>query len=149
MDFGVIGKFGGLTQVGGPSTAVATEQDGYAKGDLSSLSINSAGTVVGSFSNGVKKNIAMLQMALFRNAIGLESIGKGYYTPTVNSGTAVPTTAQNAGAGAIHGGSLEKSNADVATEFVSLIQAQNGFQANARTIRVANEILRELTQLIR
>jgi flagellar hook protein FlgE len=149
LDFGVIGKFGGLTQVGGPSTAVATEQDGYAKGDLSSLSINSAGTVVGSFSNGVKKNIAMLQMALFRNAIGLESIGKGYYTPTVNSGTAVPTTAQNAGAGAIHGGSLEKSNADVATEFVSLIQAQNGFQANARTIRVANEILRELTQLIR
>jgi flagellar hook protein FlgE len=149
LDFGVIGKFGGLTQVGGPSTAVATEQDGYAKGDLSSLSINSAGTVVGSFSNGVKKDIAMLQMALFKNPIGLESVGKGYYTPTVNSGSAIPTTAQNAGAGTIHGGSLEKSNADVATEFVSLIQAQNGFQANARTIRVANEILRELTNLIR
>jgi len=149
LDFGVIGKFGGLTQVGGPSTAVATEQDGYAKGDLSSLSINSSGTVVGSFSNGVKKDVAVLQMALFKNPTGLESVGKGYYTSTVNSGTAIPTTAQNAGAGAIHGGSLEKSNADVATEFVSLIQAQNGFQANARTIRVANEILRELTQLIR
>jgi len=149
MDFGVIGKFGGLTQVGGPSTAVATDQDGYAKGDLSSLSISSAGTLVGSFSNGVKKDVAVLQMALFKNVGGLESLGKGYYTASVNSGEPVPTTAQNSGAGTIHGGSLEKSNADVATEFVSLIQAQNGFQANARTIRVANEILRELTQLIR
>jgi len=54
-----------------------------------------------------------------------------------------------AGAGTVHGGALEKSNADVATEFVNLIQAQNGFQANARTIRVANDILRELTNLIR
>jgi flagellar hook protein FlgE len=53
------------------------------------------------------------------------------------------------GAGAVHGSALEKSNADVATEFVNLMQAQNGFQANARTIRVANDILRELTSLIR
>ena len=54
-----------------------------------------------------------------------------------------------AGAGTVHGGSLKKSNADVATEFVNMIQVQNGFQANARTIRVANEILRELTSLAR
>jgi flagellar hook protein FlgE len=53
------------------------------------------------------------------------------------------------GAGSIHGGALEKSNSDVATQFVSMIQAQNGFQANARTIRVANDILRELSSLIR
>ena len=44
---------------------------------------------------------------------------------------------------------LEKSNADVATEFVNMILAQNGFQANARSISVANDILRELTSLIR
>jgi flagellar hook protein FlgE len=38
---------------------------------------------------------------------------------------------------------------DVATEFVNMMQAQNGFQANARTIRIANDVLRELTNLIR
>jgi flagellar hook protein FlgE len=37
----------------------------------------------------------------------------------------------------------------VATEFVNLIQAQNGYQANARTIKVANDILGELSNLIR
>jgi flagellar hook protein FlgE len=53
------------------------------------------------------------------------------------------------GAGSIQGGALEKSNADVATEFATMIMAQNGYQANARAISVANDILRELTNLIR
>ena len=52
------------------------------------------------------------------------------------------------GAGTLQGGSLEKSNADTATEFVNLITAQNGFQANTRTIKVASEILQELATLI-
>lgn len=149
FNLGTVGKFTGLTQVGGASTAVAIDQDGFEKGDLSSLAIDSEGTVVGTFSNGIKRNVAILKLALFRNPIGLEAIGKGYYAPTVNSGTAVGTRALTGGAGKIQGSALEKSNADVATEFVNLIQAQNGFQANARTIRVANDILRELTQLIR
>jgi flagellar hook protein FlgE len=76
-------------------------------------------------------------------------MGGGYFIPSANSGEAVATQAMTGGAGTLHGGALEKSNADVATEFVSLIQAQNGFQANARTIKVANEILRELSNLIR
>ena len=79
----------------------------------------------------------------------MESVGKGYYVPTVNSGDATATQAGTGGAGTIHGGALEKSNADVATEFVSLIEAQNGYQANARTITVANQILQTLTNLIR
>jgi flagellar hook protein FlgE len=78
----------------------------------------------------------------------LERVGNGYYVPSANSGEPVATQAMTGGAGSIHGGSLEKSNADVATEFVNMIQAQNGFQANARTIKVANDILRELTSLI-
>ena len=76
-------------------------------------------------------------MALFKNAAGLEALGNGYYIPSANSGEAVATQALNGGAGSVHGGALEKSNADVASEFVNLIQAQNGYQANARTIKVA------------
>jgi len=149
LDFGTVGKYNGLTQVGGPSTAVATDQDGYESGSLSSVAVSNEGIVIGTFSNGVKRDIATLAMAVFKNPMGLESIGKGYYSPTANSGTAVETRAMTSGAGKIQGSSLEKSNADVATEFVNLIQAQNGYQANARTIRVANDILRELTNIIR
>jgi len=146
---GTIGQMDGITQLSGNSTAVAREQDGYSSGRLSSVSVNNEGILIGAFSNGIKKNIATLQIALFQNTSGLESVGGSYYIPSANSGEAIAMQALTGGAGALHGGSLEKSNADVATEFVNLIQAQNGYQANARTIRVANEILRELSNLIR
>jgi len=149
MSIGTAGKLDGLTQFAGNSTAVATEQDGYGAGRLSTVSVNKEGILIGAFSNGIKKNIATLQIALFQNTTGLESIGSGYFIPSANSGEAVATQALTGGAGTIHGGSLEKSNADVAIEFINLIQAQNGYQANARTIKVANDILRELSDLIR
>ncbi len=149
LNLGTSGNLDGLTQFAGNSTAVAREQDGYEAGSLSTVSVNNEGIVIGAFSNGIKKNIATIQIALFQNTAGLESVGSGYYIPSANSGEAITTQAMTGGAGSIHGSSLEKSNADVATEFVSMIQAQNGFQANARSITVANEILRELTSLIR
>ena len=146
---GTAGQLNGLTQFAGNSTAVAREQDGYEAGQLSNISVDNEGILIGVFSNGIKKNIAALQIALFQNTSALESMGNGYFNFSANSGEAVATQAMTGGAGSIHGGSLEKSNADVATEFVNMIQAQNGFQANARTIRVANDILKELTNLIR
>jgi len=149
VNMGTTGQLDGLTQFAGNSTAVAREQDGYEAGSLASVSVDSAGTLIGVFSNGIKKNIATLMIALFQNPAALESQGGGYFNFSANSGGAIATQALSGGAGAIHGGALEKSNADVATEFVNMIQAQNGFQANARTIRVANEILRELTNLVR
>ncbi len=149
LDFGTVGQLNGLTQFAGNSTAVAKDQDGYEAGQLSTVSVNNGGIVIGAFSNGIKKDIGAIQISLFQNTTGLESIGNGYYTSSANSGVPVATQAMSGGAGSVHGGALEKSNSDVATQFVSMIQAQNGFQANARTIRVANDILRELSSLIR
>jgi flagellar hook protein FlgE len=149
LALGTVGSFDGLTQFAGNSTAVAREQDGYEAGNLSAVSVSGDGTVVGSFTNGVKKDLATLQIALFTNPAALLSAGGGYFVPSANSGGVVATQAMSTGAGVIHGGALEKSNAEVAAEFVNMIEAQNGYQANARTIRVANDILRELTNLIR
>jgi flagellar hook protein FlgE len=149
ISMGAAGQMDGLTQFAGNSTAVAREQDGYGAGRLSTVSVNKEGILIGAFSNGVKKNIGTLQIALFQNTYGLENVGGNYFIPSANSGGSVATQALTGGAGSIHGGSLEKSNADVATEFINLINAQNGFQANARTIRVATAILQELATLIR
>lgn len=149
MSLGTPGQLNGLTQFAADSTAVAREQDGYESGRLSTVSVNNEGILIGAFSNGIKKDIATIQIALFQNTAGLEAVGNGYFVPSANSGEAVATQAMTGGAGSVHGGALEKSNADVASEFVNMIQAQNGFQANARTIRVANDILNELSGLIR
>jgi len=149
LNLGAAGSFGGLTQFAGTSTAVAREQDGYEAGKLSAVSINNDGTLVGAFTNGVKKDLATLQIAVFTNPAALQSAGNGYFLPSANSGGPTAMQAMSGGAGVIHGSALEKSNAEVAAEFVNMIEAQNGYQANARTIRVATDILRELTNLIR
>ena len=149
IQMGAVGRLDGLTQFKGSSTAAAREQNGYEAGRLSTVSVNSEGMIIGAFSNGIKKNIASLQAALFQNASGLESIGGGYFVPSANSGEAVAAGAMTGGAGTVHSGALEKSNTDVATEFVNMIQSQEGFQANVGTIRVANEILREMSNLFR
>ena len=149
MDMGTPGQYNGLTQFARESTAVAKEQDGYPTGDLSSVSVSNEGYVIGSFTNGAKKNLACIQLALFKNPSGMESVGNGYFTSSANSGEPVATQGMIGGAGTIHGGSLEKSNADVASLFISMIVAQNGYHANARTIKIANDMLKELTNLIR
>lgn len=149
VSMGTVGQFNGLTQFDANSTAVAREQDGYAAGSFSSLSVSNDGLVIGSFTNGIKKDIATLQLALFQNPSALESLGDGYFSPSANSGEAIATQALSGGAGSLRGGALEGSNVNAAKEFIGLIQAQNYYQANARTIRIANDMLRELTNLIR
>jgi len=149
IDFGTIGQFDGLSQFGGPSTVAASGQDGYEAGYLSSLSVSRDGILVGMFTNGVRRDIAALQIATFQNPAGLQSMGGSYFMSSGNSGNAMPTRALTGGSGAVNGGSLERSNVDTAEEFVNLIQAQNGFQANARTITVTNDMLLELANLIR
>lgn len=150
LNLGTSGEFTGLTQFASQqSSAAALTQDGYAAGSLSNVTIDKTGMIVGTFTNGVKVNVAALAIGVFQNPGGLEAVGGGYFLPSSNSGEPILTMAATGGAGTITGKSLEYSNVDVATEFVNLMQAQNGYQANARTIRVANDILRELTNLIR
>lgn len=150
LNLGTIGQYNGVTQFGSNvSTATISGQDGYAAGWLSNLSVDKAGTVVGVFTNGIRRDIASLKIATFQNAEGLSAAGNNYYSSSANSGDPVPVQATSGGAGSVQGGSLEKSNVEVAVEFVNLIQAQNGYQANARTIKVANDMLSELTNLIR
>jgi flagellar hook protein FlgE len=149
LNLGSIGQVDGLTQFGQGMTATANGQDGYEAGYLASLSVSSDGVLVGMFTNGIRKNIAALKMATFLNPAGLQNTGGGFFSASANSGDPVYTKALAAGAGSVTGGSLEKSNVDMASEFVNLIQAQNGYQANARTISVANNMLQQLANVIR
>jgi len=149
MDFGTVGEYDGVTLSGGATTVSARGQDGYTSGQLSSLSVTGNGILVGLFTNGIRKDLAALKLATFQNPGGLTSLGNNYFESSGNSGTPVPTRGLSGGAGTVRSGVLEGSNVEVAAEFVNLIQAQNGFQASARTIRVANEILRELANVIR
>jgi len=120
IDMGTVDQFDGLTQFAGGSTAVAIEQDGDGPSDLLSVSVKNDGTIVGTFSNGVKRDIATIRMAMFDNVCGLESIGNGYFTNSDGSDEVIITQAGSNGAGDIYEKSLEESIelADFASERV-------------------------------
>ena len=124
-------------------------QDGFAPSQLVSVQINSDGVLQGVTSNGLLLPVARMAVAKFANEHGLVTRGNSYYESSLNSGSPVIGAATNGGRGTIRGGQLEGSNVDVAFEFTQLIVAQRGFSANARTISVADEVLEELTNIVR
>lgn len=138
-----------LTGFAGLETVAAANQDGRAAGGLQSFAINSDGTLLGSFSNGLKQAIGRVALGNFGNPSGLEKSGSSLYRPTVNSGDAQVGAAGSGGRGVLSGGSLEMSNVDLSAEFTNLIVAQRGFQANSRVITTSDEVLQELVNLKR
>ena len=138
-----------LTAFAGLETVAAASQDGRAAGGLQSFAINSDGTLLGSFSNGLKQSIGRVALGNFGNPSGLEKSGSSLYRPTVNSGDAQVGAAGSGGRGVLSGGSLEMSNVDLSAEFTNLIVAQRGFQANSRVITTSDEVLQELVNLKR
>lgn len=148
LTFGTPAQFDGLTSLG-QASSLELSPDGYPPGELAEVQIDTDGKVFGLASNGLKIPLAQLAIASFRNPDGLVAIGNNYYTSSLASGNPDIGTALTGSRGAVRAGQLEGSNVDLALEFTRLIIAQRGFSANARTITVTDEILQELTSIIR
>ncbi len=129
--------------------SLAVVQDGTAPGTLVSLAVDGAGELTGLSSSGKTFPLAQLAIASFANANGLEGRGGNFYQESVNSGAASIGSGLTGARGQVIGNQLEGSNVDLALEFTRLIVAQRGFSANARTITVSDEILEELTNIVR
>jgi flagellar hook protein FlgE len=127
----------------------ALAQNGYAAGILSNISVGEDGTVTGSFTNGQTMALARVAVATFQNEDGLQRLGGSQFAETTNSGLAQIGTASSGRFGSIVSGSLEQSNVSIATEFTKMIQAQNAYQANSKSITVASENMQTLENLIR
>lgn len=148
VSFGQNGSFDGMTELA-MASSLAAQQDGFPPGNLVSVQIRGDGTLEGVSSNGRTFPIAQLAIASFLNPNGLASRGDNYYESTLASGDVEVGAALSGSRGSVRGGQLEQSNVDIALEFTRLIVAQRGFSANARTIRVTDQVLEELTNLIR
>jgi flagellar hook protein FlgE len=137
----------GISQFAGSSNAVMRDQDGYTNGALQSFTIDSTGTVVGSFTNGTSQSLGQLVLADFNNTSGLNRAGDNMYQATGNSGDPVLGYAGEGATSTIASGELEMSNVDLAQEFTDMIVAQRGFQANGKVITTSDQMLQDLVQL--
>jgi flagellar hook protein FlgE len=141
---------------GGSSTLSAdpgdSDGDGAGKkvGALIGLSVDSDGSIYGSYDNGNTTLLCQIAAAQFANASGLEKVGENCYKTTLNSGEfdgiGVAITADGS---SISAGELEMSNVDLSSEFTSMIVTQRGFQANSRVITTSDTLLEELINLKR
>lgn len=149
LDLGSPSLYDGLTMFGGATTMFADSQDGYGVGQLANMSVNGDGTIQGFYSNGQVNSLGQLGIANFINENGLREVGNNMWAESANSGARTVSQGTQAGAGEVVGGSLEGSNVEIAEEFVHLIEAQRGFQANARVITTTDQVLSELVNLLR
>ncbi len=148
VDMGTAGSVDGLTQMGGAGSAAAIAQDGYETGTLQNVAIGADGTVTGEYSNAESRDLGTLKLAMFDNEQGLERAGDNYYAYSPAAGSRTYSRGAEGRTGRVRQNVLEDSNVDLAREFTRLITAQNGYQINARTIRIANNMLQQLAGII-
>jgi flagellar hook protein FlgE len=139
---------GVLTQTAEPSATSGTKQDGYSSGTLQSYSINSSGVIDGVLSNGQTVALGQIALATFANYDGLTNLGSNDYQTSLASGAASVAAPGTGGSGTLDGGSLEASNVDIATAFTMLIQAERGYEANAKAITTADDVMQASINLI-
>jgi len=124
-------------------------QDGFPTGVLTGLSVDSDGIITGLFDNGQSSQLNQVVLAQFLNPDGLTRQGSNIFSASAESGSATLGAARTGGFGSILGDSLELSNVDIATEFVKMITTQQAYQAAARTVTTANDLMTEAINLKR
>lgn len=136
----------GVTQFATASTSAQVselQQNGFAAGQLQSVSVDSQNRVVGTFTNGQTIPLAEVTLATFHGENSLQALNGGAYAATADSGPAI-----FGATGSIEGSSLESSNVDIATQFSQLIVAQQAYSANARIMTTADQMIQSLLQVI-
>jgi flagellar basal-body rod protein FlgG len=91
--------------------------------------------------------VGTIQLTKFVNPAGLKSLGKNLYLNTTSSGDPIQGTPGLEGLGTIAQGYQEMSNVDIVEELVGMIIAQRAYESNSKTIRAADQMLRNAIQL--
>jgi len=150
VDFGTYDVSKGVTQFDDTRVSVTTfDQNGIPRGSFQSLSIDKNGFVALNYDNGRTRTISQIPVVQFFAQDKLQRVTGGAFEQTLASGSARFGAAGTNGAGTIVGNSLEGSNVDIADEFTKLIQAQQVYSANAKTITTANNMMQEAINIIR
>jgi flagellar basal-body rod protein FlgG len=115
------------------------------------ISIAQDGTVSYTLPNqAAAQQAGQIQLATFVNPAGLNSIGGNLYMPTDSSGDpTVGTPGGQDGLGTIMQGYTEQSNVSVVEEFINLIVAQRGYEANSKVVKAADDMYQQVNNLTR
>src|SRR5438270_2417836 len=119
--------------------------------DAQQITIAQDGTVSYSQPNQTASQQAgQFQLANFPNPAGLNSLGGNLYVPTDASGDpTVGVPGGQEGLGTVMQGYTEQSNVSVVEEFINLIVAQRGYEANSKVVQAADQMYQQVNNLAR
>ncbi|TFL18011.1 flagellar basal-body rod protein FlgG [Jannaschia formosa] len=116
--------------------------------DARSITITPEGEIYAYFLNRVEpEQLGQLTLVGFSNEKGLEALGSNLYAETNASGAPFQGFAGEDGLGMFRQGYLEDSSVDAVREITDLIEAQRGYEMNAKVITAADQMLSATTQI--
>ena len=125
-----------------PQITIPQDQIGITIGSDGTVSVMQAGQTE-------PQQVGRIEIALFQNAAGLQSIGKNLLRTTQASGEPVTGTAGENGLGTLMSGFTEQSNVSVVEEMVNMIISQRAYEANSKVIRTADEMFTQANNVVR
>ena len=118
--------------------------------DATAISVSKDGIVsVALTGQSAPEQVGTLELASFQNPAGLRALGGTLFLTSTASGEPITGVPGLDGLGTLAQGFLEESNVSVVEEMVNMILGQRAYEANARVVRAADEMLREVNSLAR
>ena len=130
------------------SDGYAVEPEIVIPPDARSVSINPDGEVYAYFAETPEGQLlGQFTLAGFANAKGLEALGGNLFSETEASGPPVLSAPGEDGLGTLRQGYLEDSSVDAVREITELIEAQRGYEMNAKVISAVDQMMGATTQV--
>lgn len=116
--------------------------------DTKQVSINPNGEVFAYFSNATAGQLlGTITLSTFVNQKGLEAIGDNKFVVTDASGEAQTGAAGLDGRGTLQHHYLESSSVDIVQQLTFLIEAQRGYEMNAKVITATDQMMSTNSQI--
>ncbi|WP_224816458.1 flagellar basal-body rod protein FlgG [Hasllibacter sp. MH4015] len=116
--------------------------------DARDISINAQGEVYAFFAGEVEPQLlGQFNLTGFSNDNGLEAIGSNLFLETAASGPPLAAQPGQDGLGTLRQGYVEQSSVDAVREITDLIEAQRGYELNAKVLTAADQMLGATTQV--
>ncbi|WP_215396199.1 flagellar hook-basal body complex protein [Rheinheimera oceanensis] len=132
------------TQFGSGFNIYKNDADGFTAGEFAGVAIAETGEVFATFTNGETKLQGQVVLANFANINGLQTGNKTVWYATNESGAALYGTPDAGSFGALLSGAYVGSNVDISEQLVDLMAFQQNYQANAKTISTADQMMQVL-----
>lgn len=132
------------TQFGSGFAMYKNDANGYTAGEFSGVSVDDDGKVYATFTNGESKLQGQVILASFANVNGLEPGDNTVWYQTTDSGEALYGAPGSGTVGDLLSGSYMGSNVNISEQLVDLMSFQQNYQANAKSISSADEMMQIL-----